>query len=314
MCARRFAIISVGIVLAAVSALAQPGAPEEGQGPGAEIEQLRQAVSAQQAKVADLQERLAQSQGQVAQLRQQLADRDAQLAQLRALCKQAGVKLPESGRSREPAAGAKLSAKERAYLAEAERQRVAALRAGERQLRQLAAQMTRIVQGKIKKRSPGIIIDAQTGAYTFSSAEQKGQKMRQVQERIGKLHQRLTALRTNDPPFVPALRGGFAVGKAGRFEYPVTVRQIIDKTNMVVEAAAAVSAAESDLWTVQKLSIWLSGVATDRFVDDVQVELTSPFEITGTRQYRAPTGAVKTVFVASPFDATRVNQAMRGGK
>ena len=83
---------------------------------------------------------------------------------------------------------------------------------------------------------------------------------------------------------------------------------------MLVEASVDVSPAGSDLWTVQKLRIWVSGAPTGALVDDVEVELKGAFEITGTRQYRAPTGELKTVFVAGPFDATRVNQVLRGGK
>lgn len=277
----------------------------------AEIDRLQQSLAAQQAQTQKLQQRLAESLDRLEALRQETTRKDATIAAMKARLRRAA---PPSTRPAVGAAGHKLTAKERTYLDEARTQRKDAIRSAEQHVRQFGALMARIMQGKVSKRSPGIVIDARTGTYTFRTAELKGERARQVQERINDLHKHLAALKKNDPPFVPALRGGFAVGKVGGFAYPVTVRRIIDNANMIVRASVDLGPGPGNIWAVQKLDIWLSGVATDKLADDTQVDLPGPFEITGTRQYRSAVGEVRTLFVAEPFDAARVNRLLREEK
>ena len=81
------------------------------------------------------------------------------------------------------------------------------------------------------------------------------------------------------------------VGSAGWLDLPVKINQIIDQMQMLVF-----------LHEGYGRRVWVYGVSTEEYADDIQVKLDGVFVVSGTYRYTTVLGGPKTVFVIMPME------------
>lgn len=130
----------------------------------------------------------------------------------------------------------------------------------------------------------------------------KNQAWRMIRE----TQEALTLMRRADPRFLLVLdeprqlrkeQGGFLRrGMKGDY-FPVTIRQIIDSRNALVE--------------IDEESFWLKGFGLGDLVDGKKIILTEAIYVSGTRQYTTILGASRTVLVLEPLTEEMLRKKLR---
>ncbi len=106
------------------------------------------------------------------------------------------------------------------------------------------------------------------------------------------------------------------VGTIHPAETGVNVKQVIDKTTMLIRVHYAVpsrrvvgrpgSEVVLDDFVRKEVVLMVKGVPTDGATNGAGFELPQPFVVTGTKTYRTAAGGSGTVFVVEPLDTKKV--------
>jgi len=190
-----------------------------------------------------------------------------------------------------------------AYSKEGENPEAAKAKAGIKREEDRLAKLKSATVGKTKPKGRDIrgssegMIEYKDGTFWFDTRERQARHIETSVDHLTTERARLARILV-----APELRGKLEVGSFGTFVYPIKITQVIDEKNLIGKAMWFGEPTRPDGPSPQHWqSVWVSGVNTEKLVDDGTVKLEGIWFVCGTKKYETQLGGTRTVLELRPL-------------
>jgi len=160
-------------------------------------------------------------------------------------------------------------------------------------------------RGKVQKGSASGSRQPGAYSYTFRTAEAKKEKVDQIAESLSNLKTAIKDLKSGQGYPIFELNMPVVPGKFGSSRLTLTVVQVVDDKNCLVNFAGT-----ENTW-------WLTGVSTNGLTDGRKTYLGEEdgiFYVDGTKRYTSVGGGVRTIPLLRPFSRGDIEKSFKDGE